>query len=90
MVDFTGDEAAILADIRKLITVLPANNEEDMSYEECTDDLNRVCSDLANCAADAALALSRISDGSFFMEVKSAFAPSMVTGFIRLNGNTVG
>ena len=56
MVDFIGDEAAILADIRKLITVLPANNEEDMSYEECTDDLNRVCSDLANCAADAALA----------------------------------
>ncbi len=50
MVDFIGDEAAILADIRKLITVLPANNEEDMSYEECTDDLNRVCSDLANCA----------------------------------------
>ena len=90
MVDFIGDEAAILADIRKLITVLPANNEEDMSYEECTDDLNRVCSDLANCAADAALALSRISDGNFFMEVKSAFAPSMVTGFIRLNGNTVG
>ncbi len=44
MVDFIGDEAAILADIRKLITVLPANNEEDMSYEECTDDLNRVCS----------------------------------------------
>ena len=72
MVDFIGDEAAILADIRKLITVLPANNEEDMSYEECTDDLNRVCSDLANCAGRyAALALSRISDGNFFMEVKS-------------------
>ncbi len=32
-------------------------------------------------AADAALALSRISDGNFFMEVKSAFAPSMVNWF---------
>lgn len=90
LVDFTGDEASILAEIRTLVSILPANNEDDMSYGECEDDLNRVCADLANCVGDTGLALSMISDDNFFMEVKAAYAPSMVTGFIRLNGNTVG
>ena len=39
---------------------------------------------------DTALALSIISDNNFFMEVKKNYDPSMVTGFIRLNGTTVG
>jgi acetyl-CoA carboxylase carboxyltransferase component len=61
-----------------------------MSYDECEDDLNRVCAELENCVEDTAIALSQISDNNFFMEVKSAYAKSMVTGFIRLNGVTVG
>ena len=36
------------------------------------------------------MALSFISDDHFFMEVKKAYGPEMVTGFIRLNGTTVG
>lgn len=90
LVDFMGSEAAILNQIRTLVSILPANNEDDMSYDECTDDLNRVCSDLANCSGDTAMALAMISDNNFFMEVKEAYAPSMVTGFIRLNGTTIG
>jgi acetyl-CoA carboxylase carboxyltransferase component len=89
-VDFTGSEADILAQIRELVSILPANNEDDMSYDECEDDLNRVCAELENCVEDTAIALSQISDNNFFMEVKSAYAKSMVTGFIRLNGVTVG
>ena len=90
LVDFTGDEDEILSKIRTLISILPANNEDDMSYSECTDDLNRVCSDLENCAGATDIALAQISDDGFFMEVKKAYDPSMVTGFIRLNGTTVG
>ncbi len=89
-VDFTGDEAEVIARIRSLISILPSNNEEDMSYEPCSDDLNRVCEGLENCAEDTGLALSAISDNHFFMEMKKDYAPSMLTGFIRLNGNTVG
>ena len=33
---------------------------------------------------------SVISDNGFFFETKSAYAREMVTGLIRLNGNTVG
>ena len=90
LVDFVGTEDSILSNIRTLVSILPANNEDDMSYDECTDDLNRVCPDLENCAGDAAMALSFISDDHFFMEVKKAYGPEMVTGFIRLNGTTVG
>lgn len=90
LADFTGDEDAILTKIRTLVSILPANNEDDMSYAECNDDLNRVCSDLENFVGASDVALSQISDDNFFLEVKSAYAPCMVTGFIRLNGTTVG
>lgn len=90
LVDFTGDEAEILGQIRQLVSILPSNNEDDMSYDECTDDLNRVCPELEGCVGDCVIALSNISDHHFFMEVKKGYAPSMVTAFIRLNGTTVG
>lgn len=89
-VDYVGSEADILEQIRTLISILPANNEDDMSYDECMDDLNRLCPDLAACGGDTGLMLSMISDDSFFMEMKAMYAPEMVTGFIRLNGSTVG
>ncbi len=90
LVDFAGDEDAVLSQIRSLISILPANNEDDMSYSECDDDLNRVCASLENCAGATDIALAQISDNGFFLEVKKDYDPSMVTGFIRLNGTTVG
>lgn len=89
-VDGVGSEEEILEQIRTLVSILPANNEDDMSYDECEDDLNRLTEDLAGWTGDTAKALAEISDGYFFMEVKKEYDPSMVTGFIRLNGSTVG
>ena len=90
LVDFVGTEDEIFAGIRQLICMLPANNEDDDSYEECTDDLNRVCADLANAAGDTSILLSQISDNGVFVETKAAYAKEMVTGFIKMNGMTVG
>ena len=90
LVDGIGSEEEILADIRSLVCMLPSNNEEDSSYEECNDDLNRVCADLANAKEDTAIALTMISDDNIFCEVKKAYAKDMVAGFIKLNGMTVG
>ena len=89
-VDMIGSETEILSQIRRLVTWLPANNEDDASYEECTDDLNRVCGELAGVQYSAPYILSSISDGNAFFETKAAYAKDMVTGFIRLNGMTVG
>ena len=90
LVDYKGNEEEVLAGIRALVSMLPANNEDDMSYEECTDNLNRVCPDLANCAGDTGIALAQISDNNVFFEVKADYAKDMVTAFIKLNGATVG
>ena len=90
LVDGVGSEEEIIAQMRALVSMLPANNEDDMSYTECTDDLIRVCTELANCVGDTSIALSQIADNNVFFEVKSSYAKDMVTGFIRLNGATVG
>ena len=90
LVDFVGTEDEIMGQIRELVCMLPANNEDDMSYEDCEDDLNRVCADLANAAGDTSILISNIADDNNFVEVKAAYAKDMVTGFIRLNGTTVG
>ncbi len=89
-VDVVADEAEILAQIRRLVTMLPANNEEDSALEECMDDLNRTCADLGSAEYSAPYILSSISDGNVFFETKAAYAKDMVTGFIKLNGVTVG
>lgn len=90
LVDFTAEGDEILTGIRILVSILPANNKDDLSYSECNDDLNRICSDLSNYVGDTTIALTQISDEHFFMETKKDYAPSMVTGFIRLNGETIG
>ena len=90
IVDVAAKEDEILAQIRELIGFLPANNEDDSSFEECTDDLNRVSEELAGCVGDTSVALSIIADNNRFFEVKSSYAKNMVTGFIKLNGVTVG
>ena len=46
LVDSIGTEDEILGEIRELVCMLPCNNEEDASYDECTDDLNRLCTDI--------------------------------------------
>ena len=89
IVDFTGDEATILGQIRNLVAMLPSNNE-DVKDADCTDDLNRACAELANCAGDTSIALSMIADNNDFVEVKADYAKDMVTGFVKLNGMTVG
>ena len=90
LVDYVGDEASVLGQIRELVSMIPANCEVDDSYVECTDDLNRACAELANCVGDTSIAASQISDDGVFFETKAAYAKDMVTGFIKLNGATVG
>lgn len=90
-VDFVcqGD-SEVLAGIRELVSILPDNNGEDTSYDETTDDLNRLVANFSNELEDTSKALADLSDNNFFVEVKAEHAKDMVTGFIRLNGMTVG
>ena len=90
-VDYVGeDEDSVLGKVRELMSVLPSNNEDNDSYEECDDDLNRLTGSFVSEIADPVQALTDLSDQGFFFEAKSGFAKEMVTGLIRLNGMTVG
>ncbi len=89
--DFTYEtDAALVEGIRELLSVLPYNNTEEAAGETDTDDLNRTLDNLTAELADTTLALSDISDNGLFVEVKRDYAKEMVTGFIRLNGMTIG
>ena len=90
LIDAVESEEEILAEIRQLIGLLPSNFEDNDSFEECTDDLNRACEDIAACAGDTSLALSRIADNGIFFETKRDYGKDVVTGFLRVNGMTVG
>ena len=91
IVDVVADEATILEKVRELVSFLPANNEDDANFlEDCTDDLNRVNPEIAGCVGDTSVALSILADDNNFFEVKAGYAKNMVTGFLRLDGVTVG
>lgn len=89
-IDGIGSEDEIIAQIRELVCMLPENNSGDAYTEECTDDLNRVCQNMDTMKGDPRYLLSEISDGHMFFETKANYAKDMVTGFVKLNGMTVG
>jgi acetyl-CoA carboxylase carboxyltransferase component len=89
-VDIVANEDEIYGEIRTLVSLLPSCNEEFGMVTECTDDLNREVSDIANCTGDTSIALSLIADDNSYFEVKAGFGKQITTGFIRLNGQTVG
>ena len=90
LVDAVGTEEEVLGKIRELVCLLPSNNEDNDSYEECNDDLNRSCEAMEACATDTGLALAQIADGQDFFEIKADYGKDMAVGFLRLNGVTVG
>jgi acetyl-CoA carboxylase carboxyltransferase component len=90
LVDLADTEEAVLSSIQELIGYLPSYYDDDDTLCDCTDDLNRVNPEIEGLAGDTALALSVLADDQSFLELKSEYARDMVTGFLRLNGMTVG
>ena len=90
-VDFIVEgENELLQSVRELVSILPANNNETAFSDECMDDLNRLVPDFGTELADPAVALEDLGDNNFFLEVKKGYAKEMVTGFLCLDGITIG
>lgn len=89
-------EAECFAQLKELLSMLPSNNLEIAPEYDCNDDLNRLSEKLNSIAEDAARiydvkeVIAEIADNGEFTELQQDFAKNMVTGFIRLNGSTVG
>lgn len=83
--------------VRELISMLPANNLEKAPSYGCEDSLNRVedrlneiAPDNPNKPYDMKEIIELIADEGHFFEVKPLFATNIITGYIRLNGETIG
>ena len=94
---FANDEHECIAQIRRLLTFLPENNLGGAQVRECTDPAERmeaVLSDIVpddpNKAYDMKTVIAAIADDQDFFEVQPYYALNILTGFIRLNGISVG
>ncbi|MDO5132876.1 MAG: carboxyl transferase domain-containing protein [Eubacteriales bacterium] len=88
-VDFVGNEDEVIGKVRELVGILPSNFEDD-PCEECEDEMNRDCPDVASSIADPAAVAKQTADDGVFVELKEAFAKDMVTGFARFGGTPAG
>jgi acetyl-CoA carboxylase carboxyltransferase component len=91
------DEATALAQVRYLLSFLPANNLEDPPSFPSEDDPDRSCDGIINLIPDAPnkpydmkkVIAEVVDDGEFF-EVNGLWAMNIVCGFARIDGHVVG
>ena len=83
--------------IRKLLSFLPQSNAEETPFQEMGDDPKRIDEELLeivpdspNQAYDMRKIIKKVVDSDDFMEVHKDFATSLITGFARLDGRSVG
>ena len=84
----TAQEAA--EKILQLMLMLPSNNTEGTDVGCMTDDLNRLLEGMDSSNYEAKVLIGNLADNYVFAETKAIYAPELITGFIRLNGITVG
>ena len=93
---FENDVEA-LAEVRRLVDFLPLNNQEKPPRRPFFDDVGRIEDSLdtlvpenPNMPYDMTELIHKIGDEGDFYEIQAEFAKNIVTGFIRLEGQTVG
>ena len=93
---FENDVEA-LAEVRRLVDFLPSNNRQKSPVRPFFDDVNRVeesldtlVPDNPNMPYDMKELITKLADEGDFYEIQEEFAKNILTGFIRLEGSTVG
>lgn len=83
--------------IRELISYLPGNNMEEPPFVATSDSPTRLTPELSNLVPtnpnqpyDIKEMIEAVADDNSFFELQAEFAANIVTGYIRLNGKTVG
>jgi acetyl-CoA carboxylase carboxyltransferase component len=93
----SADEQTCLQDVRYLLSFLPQNNLTEPPGQEVTDDPNRSCDALRsilptspNQPYDMKKVVAEVVDDGEFFEYFPHWAKSIICGFSRLNGQSVG
>lgn len=93
---FENDVEA-LAEVRRLVDFLPLNNREKPPVRPFFDEVDRIEGSLdtlipanPNMPYDMKELIHKLADEGDFYEIQEDFAKNILTGFIRLEGRTVG
>ncbi|WP_102222710.1 acyl-CoA carboxylase subunit beta [Acidimangrovimonas sediminis] len=91
------DDVEAMTEVRRLVDFLPASNREKAPVRPFFDDVNRVeesldtlIPDNPNQPYDMKELIHKVADEGDFYEIQEDFAKNIITGFIRLEGSTVG
>ncbi|GAB4264662.1 MAG: acyl-CoA carboxylase subunit beta [Pararhodobacter sp.] len=93
---FENDVEALI-EVRRLVDFLPLNNREKPPvrpfFDEpgrIEDSLDTLIPDNPNTPYDMKELILKVADEGDFYEIQAEFAKNIITGFIRLEGRTVG
>jgi acetyl-CoA carboxylase carboxyltransferase component len=91
------DEKSVLDDVRYLLSFLPSNNLDEPPFFESSDDPLRSCPELRdmipespNQPYDMKQVIATVVDDGDFFEYFPSWAGSIVCGFSRIGGQSVG
>ncbi len=91
------NEEECLWQIRKLLSYLPQNNAEEAAPAACLEDPNALIEQLRDLVPadarqpyDMKTLIGALADGGDFFEVQALYAPNLITGFLRLDGQSTG
>ena len=92
-----SDEQSVLDDVKYLLSFLPSNNLDDAPVLSEGDDPERDCPQLrdilpdsANVPYDIKTVIAEVVDDGEFLEYHAGWAGSIVCGFGRIDGRSVG
>jgi len=92
-----NSEAECLLAIRELYSYLPSNCEEPAPHRATSDPVDRADAELdsivpsnPNKPYEMRSVIEKIVDDGHFFEVHADYAPNIIVGFARLNGQSVG
>lgn len=93
----SSDDRECITDVKKLLSYLPSNNLESPpvydsgdSPNRTEDSLNTIVPENPNKSYDMKNIISALADNGEFLEVQQYYAQNILTGFIRINGQSIG
>jgi acetyl-CoA carboxylase carboxyltransferase component len=94
---FCVNDVDCIEKIKILLSFLPSNCRESPPVYRCDDDPNRRCELLNNFVPESLKKaynikgiITEIADNHFFFETQELYAQNIVTGFIRMKGQSMG
>jgi propionyl-CoA carboxylase beta chain len=92
-----ADDVEALSEVRRLVDFLPLNNREKPPQRPFFDDPDRIEESLdtlvpanPNQPYDMKELILKVADEGDFFEIQEEYARNIITGFIRIEGSTVG